>query len=80
MQKIINTLAVLSFVGVAGIVGGGVYVYVQKDALIKNLTDTLAGGAIGAISDAVPDILDAGLPDVSGPAVPLGGDYLPTMP
>ena len=50
MQKIINVLAVLSFAGVVGIVGGGTYVYLQKDALIKELTDVLAGGAIGAIS------------------------------
>ena len=73
MQKIINVLAVLSFAGVVGIVGGGTYVYLQKDALIKELTGVLAGGAIGAISEAVPDILDAAMPEmpeVTGGAVP----------
>ena len=36
MQKLINVLAVLSFVGTASIIGGGVYIYIQKDALIEN--------------------------------------------
>ena len=74
MQKIINVLAILSFAGVAGIVGGGTYLYFQKDALIKDLTGTLVEGAIGGITDKL-DILDAGLPEVTGPAVPLQGDF-----
>ena len=28
MQKVINVLAVLSFVGTAGIIGGGYYLYI----------------------------------------------------
>ena len=35
MQKIINVLAVLSFVGVSGIVGGGAYVYLNREALAE---------------------------------------------
>ena len=31
MQKLINVLALLSFVGVAGIIGGGTYLFLQKD-------------------------------------------------
>ena len=37
MQKLINALAVLSFLGTAGIIGGGVYVYLQRDALIESV-------------------------------------------
>ena len=33
MQKLINVLAVLSFVGTAGIVGGGAYVYLNEKHL-----------------------------------------------
>ena len=66
MQKLINVLAVLSFTGVVGIVGGGTYVYLQKDALIKDLTDTLVKGSISAIADAVPDILDSSMPAFPG--------------
>ena len=35
MQKVINVLAVLSFVGTAGIIGGGYYLYTQKDPIIE---------------------------------------------
>ena len=34
MQKLINVLALLSFAGVAGIIGGGTYLYLQKDCLL----------------------------------------------
>ena len=35
MQKVINVLAVLSFLGTASIVGAGAYVYINKDSLIE---------------------------------------------
>ena len=54
MQKVINALAIISF-GVSGcIVGGGAYVYLNKDALIEQAKDAAAaqiqdaiGGALG---------------------------------
>ena len=41
MQKVINVLSILSFVGVAGIIGGGAYVYTQRDALIENAKEKI---------------------------------------
>ena len=37
MQKVINVLAVLSFVGTAGIIGGGTVVYLRRDAIADEL-------------------------------------------
>ena len=37
MQKLINVLALTSFAVSAAVVGAGAYVYVNKDALIKDL-------------------------------------------
>ena len=37
MQKIINVLAVSSFVISLSVVGGGVYLYTQKDAIIDGV-------------------------------------------
>lgn len=51
MQKVINALAVTSFVVSAAVVAGGVYVYTQKDALIDN--------AKTQVTDAVKDMLGA---------------------
>ncbi len=79
MQKVINVLAVLSFLGTASIIGGGVYVYLQKDALIESAREKVAKAAAEAIAGALPGMLDAAvpeLPEVTGPAVPA----MPTMP
>ena len=45
MQKVINVLSILSFVGVAGIIGGGAYVYTQRDALIESAKGRIAAAA-----------------------------------
>ena len=73
MQKLINVLAVLSFVGTASIIGGGVYVYIKKDALIENAKEKVAKAAAEAIAGALPGMVDAAvpeLPEATGPALP----------
>ena len=37
MQKVINILAVVSFVGVTGIIGGGATVYLRRDTIIEDV-------------------------------------------
>ena len=79
MQKVINVLAVLSFLGTASIIGGGVYVYLQKDALIESAKERVTKAATDAIAGALPGMLDTSvpeLPEVTGPAVP----SMPSMP
>ena len=76
MQKIINVLAVLSFIGTAGIVGGGTYVYLNREAIAENAREKVAKAAAEAIAGALPGMLDAAvpeLPEVTGPALPSGG-------
>ena len=78
MQKVINVLAVLSFVGTAGIIGGGTYLYLQKDAMIERVKENLANAAVEAVSGALPGLIDAAMPDMpelpkhTGGAIPLG--------
>ena len=62
MQKFINVVALLSGLTSLGVIGGGAYLYIQKDALIQQGIDALSAGAIEAISGAVPDILDSAIP------------------
>ena len=68
MQKIVNALAILAFLGVAGIGGAGYYVFSNKDAIIEGLLP------IPGIPDdlAVPEI-----PSVGGAS---GGPALPSVP
>ena len=73
MQKIINVLAVLSFIGTAGIVGGGTYVYLNREAITENVKEKVAKAAAEAIAGALPGMVDAAvpeLPETTGPAIP----------
>ena len=73
MQKVINVLAVLSFVGTAGIIGGGYYLYTQKDPIIEGMKTKIVTAATEAISEALPGMLDAAMPELpsaTGGAIP----------
>ena len=73
MQKVINVLAVLSFVGTAGIIGGGTVVYLRRDAIAERVKENVAKAATEAIAKALPAMMDAAmpeLPETTGPAVP----------
>ena len=74
MQKIINVLAVLSFIGTAGIVGGGTYVYLNREAIAENVKEKVANAATEAIAGALPGLIDNAMPEmpeVTGPAMPI---------
>ena len=73
MQKVINVLAVLSFVGTAGIIGGGTYVFLQKDAIIDDVKKQVTEAAVEGVSGALPGLIDAAMPELpntTGPAIP----------
>ena len=61
MQKLINVLALASFGVSACVVGAGVYVYQNKDAIIEDAVNA-------AVSQVMPEI-----PDLLGGASPLPG-------
>ena len=74
MQKVINLLAVISFVGVAGIIGGSTYIFLQKDSIIEGIKEKVTEAAIEGVSEALPGMLDAAtpeLPTATGPAIQL---------
>jgi len=68
MQKLINVLAVLSFLGTASIVGAGAYVYLNKDALIESAKEEATKAVTDAVMRAIPGMLDAAMPEI--PEVP----------
>ena len=82
MQKLINVLAVSSFALSAAIVGSGVYVYLNKDAMIENAKAKVTKAATEAITNALPGMLDAAMPELpntTGGAVPSGAS-MPGVP
>ena len=66
MQKIINGIAILSGVISLTVVGSGVVIYLQKDAIIENVKGKVMDAVMpdmgGAITDAIPK--------TTGPAIP----------
>ena len=73
MQKIINVLAVLSFVGVSGIIGGGAAVYLNREAITENVKEKVAKAAAEAITGALPGMLESSMPELpsaTGPVLP----------
>ena len=80
-----NVLASVSAVGLAGIIGTGTYVYVNREAIIEDVKEKaieevlkkVGGGAIGGALTG-----DVGLPDTNPQAsapVPGGGLGVPTF-
>jgi hypothetical protein len=77
MQKLINVLSVLSFIGTASIIGGGAYVYLNKDSIVENIKSQVAAAAAEAITGALPGMLDAAMPELPGVT---GGVVPPAQP
>ena len=66
MQKIINVLAVSSFVISLSVVGGGVYLYTQKDAIIDGVKSKVMKSVMPDIGGGITDAI----PKSTGPAIP----------
>ena len=78
MQKLINVLALTSFAVSAGIVAGGTYVYLQKDAMIESVKENITKEIQGIVGDALVGGLNSGVPGVSGDTP--GGTSIPSLP
>jgi len=50
MQKVINFMAVTSFVVSVGVVGGGVYVYSQRDNIAERVKERVVEAVKGVFS------------------------------
>jgi len=78
MQKMINGVALLSGLVSLAIVGGGAYLYTQKDALIESATAAATKAATEAVTNALPGMLDSAMPEV--PELPSAtGGVIPGM-
>ena len=67
MQKIINVLAIASSVVSLTVVGGGIYLYTQKDAIVDSVKEKV----MSAVSVAIPSMVGGSLPKTTGSALPL---------
>ena len=66
MQKIINGIAILSGVISLTVVGSGVVIYLQKDAIIENVKGKVMDAVMPSIGGGITDAI----PEMTGPAIP----------
>ena len=73
MQKLINGVALLSGLVSLSVLGGGAYLYMQKDALIESATAAATKAATEAVTKALPGMMDSAMPELpsaTGPDLP----------
>ena len=72
MRKIIDAMAIASFVVSASVVSGGVYLYTQKDALMDRARERATEAIAEAVTGALGGGLTESLPEVPVPSSPAG--------
>ena len=73
MQKVINVLAILSFLGTTTLIATSGYVYWRRDYIVERATKNMTEAAKKAIADVLPAMLDAAMPELpntTGPVNP----------
>ena len=74
MQKLINVVALLSGLTSLGLIGGGAYLLLNKDALIDQAKSAAAKAATEAVASALPGMIDSAMPELpsaTGPGIPM---------
>ena len=68
-QKIANVLSIASFIMVSSVIGGGYfgYKYVTSEQFQTKMMNKVLGGVQGMM----PKVLEKGLPDLTGPSLPI---------
>ena len=81
-NDIANAISVVSGVSLAGIIGVGSYVYLNKDAIIDDIKDAAIESVVGGMGGGALKSLPIGAPDLAAPsdqasAPPAAGFGLP---
>ena len=73
MQKLINVIALLSGLTSLAVLGGGAYLYMNKDTLVEDARAKVTKAVTEAVTEALPGMLDGAMPELpktTGPAMP----------
>ena len=67
MRKILDALTILTTVLVLGILGGGFFTY--KYVSSEQFKAKIMNSILGEVKGLLPNVLDKGLPDMTGPTI-----------
>ena len=73
-QKIANVLSIVSFVMVTSVIGGGYFGY--KYVTSEQFQNKMINKVLGEVSGMMPKVLEKGLPDLTGPSLPVPPEKL----
>ena len=62
MQKLINVIALLSGLTSAALIGGGVYVFLNKDAMIESAKKAAIEQVTASVTEALPGMIGGAMP------------------
>ena len=67
-NNIANVISIASGVSLAGIIGVGSYVYLNKDAIIDDIKEAAIESVMGGMGGGLTPELPIGTPDLAAPA------------
>jgi len=73
MQKVINTIALLSGLTSLTLIVGSGYLLMNKDAMIEDIRKQATEQVTKAMTEALPGIIDAALPEIPEMPTKTGG-------
>jgi hypothetical protein len=76
MQKLINVVALLSGLTSLGLIGGGAFLYLQRDAILDGVKAKVTEAAVAGVAGALPGMLDASMPELPNAT----GGVIPAAP
>ena len=78
-NSIANVISIVSGVSLAGIIGVGSYVYLNKDAIIDDIKDAAIESVVGGMGGAgLGSDLPIGTPDLASPDAPQASAPVPS--
>ena len=68
MRKILDALTILSTILILGILGGGFFTY--KYVSSEQFKAKIMNSILGEVKGLLPNVLDKGVPDMTGSSIP----------
>tara|TARA_Y100000401_G_scaffold45558_1_gene34992 strand:+ start:1861 stop:2097 length:237 start_codon:yes stop_codon:yes gene_type:complete len=68
MRKVLDILTIVTTVLVLGILGGGFFTY--KYVTSEQFKAKIMNSILGEVKGLLPNVLDKGLPELTGPSIP----------